>query len=34
MTLGETDPSINDALETFGGELNFEKEEEDPPLIK
>lgn len=34
MTLGETDPSINDALDTFGGELNFENEEEDPPLIK
>ncbi len=24
MTLGETEPSINDALDTFAGELNFE----------
>jgi hypothetical protein len=34
MTLGETDPLIQDALEEFGSELNIKKEEEDPPLIK
>ena len=33
MTLGETEPSINDALVEFGSSFNLEQEIEDPPLI-